>query len=263
METILEFFRKLLCLPVLASEHGRDVDILIIYIHWLMIVLFAGWLAYFLYALLRFRKSNNPKADYHGVRGHTSTWLEIAVAAIEAVLLLGLAIPFWAKMASASQFPKESESTVVHIVAQQFAWNIRYPGADGIAGRQDFHLVNAANNPFGLDPKDPNGKDDFTTLNELHVPVNKPVIVKLTSKDVIHSFKVIALRITQDAIPGLPIPTHFKPTKEGVYQINCAQLCGSGHASMASGRLTVESEENYKTWLAAKSKSGGATQSFE
>jgi cytochrome c oxidase subunit 2 len=185
------------------------------------------------------------------------------VAVIEAVLLLGFAIPFWGKMAAASQFPKESESTVIHVVAQQFAWNVRYPGTNGIAGRQDFHLV-SDKNPFGLDPNDPNGKDDFTTLNEVHVPVNKPVIVKLTSKDVIHSFKIIAMRVTQDVIPGLVVPTHFIPTKVGVYQINCAQLCGNGHATMAMGRLTVESEENYQKWLAAKSKAGGgATQSFE
>ncbi|MBI3851015.1 MAG: hypothetical protein HY298_12170 [Verrucomicrobia bacterium] len=263
METIFEFFHKLLCLPVSASEHGRDVDLLIIYIHWLMIVLFVGWLAYFFYALLRFRKTTHPKADYHGVRSHTSSYLEVAVAVVEAVLLLGFAIPFWSRMAAASQFPKESESTVIHVVAQQFAWNIRYPGKDGIAGKQDFRLV-SDKNPFGLDPNDPNSKDDFTTLNEMHVPVNKPVIVKLTSKDVIHSFKIIAMRVTQDAIPGLPVPTHFKPTKVGVYQINCAQLCGNGHATMAMGRLTVESEEDYQKWLAAKSKSaGGAAQSFE
>jgi cytochrome c oxidase subunit II len=264
MDALIQFFRKLLGLPVLASQHGREVDAFIVYVHWLMLALFVGWLAYFVYVLVRFRQSRHPRADYHGVRNHASSYLEGMVVLIEGVLLLGFAIPLWAKMAGANQFPRESESTVIHVVAQQFAWNVRYPGLDGKFGRQDFQRVNAGNNPLGLDPDDPAGRDDVSTLNEVHVPVNKPVIVQLTSKDVIHSFKIIAMRVTQDAIPGLRIPTHFTPTQEGVYQINCAQLCGNGHAAMAAGRLIVESEETYRQWLAARSKSAaGATQSFE
>jgi len=97
-------------------------------------------------------------------------------------------------------------------------------------------------------------------LNEIHVPVNKPVIAYITSKDVIHSFKLVAMRVTQDAIPGMRVPVWFKPTKEGRYQIYCAQLCGNGHAAMAQGFLVVESEQQYAKWLASKS---GATMSFE
>lgn len=262
MENVIAFFSKLLGMPVLASKHGIEVDNLIIYVHWLMIALFIGWLGYFVYALFRFRKGKHPRADYDGVKSHASTYVEVAVAVIEGVLLIGFAIPFWYQ--NAGKFPAESESTVVHVVAQQFAWNVRYPGADGKAGRQDFHLVNAATNPFGLDPNDPDGKDDFATVNDLHVPINKPVIINLTSKDVIHSFKVIAMRITQDAIPGLKIPSHFTPTKIGTYQINCAQLCGNGHASMSNGRLVVQTQEDFDKWIAAKSKTGGgASQSFE
>jgi cytochrome c oxidase subunit 2 len=255
---------KILGLPVLASEHGRQVDDLIIYIHWLMIVLFVGWLAYFAYALFRFRKSRNPRADYFGVRNHASNYIEIAVAIVEGVLLIGLAVPYWAR--AVDKFPPAEESTVIQVVAQQFAWNIRYPGKDGKFGKQDMHFV-TAENPFGVDPNDPAGKDDVQVLNEMHVPFVKnpdgkyrPVIVYVSSKDVVHSFKVIALRVTQDAIPGLRIPTWFRPTEEGRFQINCAQLCGNGHSSMTQGFLTVESPEAYEKWLA--SKVGGAT-SFE
>ncbi len=245
---------KLLGLPVIASEHGRDVDNLVIYVHWLMAVLFVGWIVYFVYALFRFRASRHPKADYVGIKGHASTYVEGLVALIEGVLLIVFAVPLWSK--AVDQFPKESESTVVRIAAQQFAWNVRYPGTNGIFGKQDIKLV-SANNPLGVDPNDPNGKDDIQTLNELHVPINKPVLIYLTSRDVIHSFKLIAARVTQDAIPGMTIPVHFKPTQEGRFQINCAQLCGNGHSGMSQGFLIVESQDAYNKWLLAKTKSAG------
>jgi len=252
---------NLLGLPVLASEHGRDVDNLIIYVHWLMIVLFVGWLAYFAYALFRFHCSRNPKADYVGVKNHASNYIEGAVAIVEGVLLIGVAVPLWAK--AVDKFPDKNQSTVLQIVAQQFAWNVRYPGKDGEFGQQDMTLVSEAN-VFGVDPNDPKGKDDAIGLNEIHVPFVKnadgktrPVIIYLSSKDVIHFFKLIALRITQDAIPGLTFPIWFRPTQEGRFQINCAQLCGVGHSTMAQGFLVVESQEAFDKWLA--SKSGGAT----
>src|SRR5215470_10010133 len=130
----MEKFSKLLGLPVVASEHGKDVDALIIYVHALMIVLFVGWLAYFLYTLFRFHRSRNPKADYVGVKNHASNYIEGAVALIEAVLLIGVAVPLWAK--AMDKFPDPKQSTVLHIAAQQFAWNLLYPGKDGEVGRQ-------------------------------------------------------------------------------------------------------------------------------
>jgi cytochrome c oxidase subunit II len=258
-----DFFAKLLGLPVLASENGKAVDDLIIYIHWLMIALFVGWFAFFIFTLWRFRAKKNPKADYHGVRGHTSSYVEFAVAGIEAVLLIFVAVPLWAKASDVSKIPDDADATKVQVVAQQFAWNFRYPGKDGVFGKQDMRFV-TSDNVFGVDPNDPNGKDDIQELNMLRVPVNKPVIVYISSKDVIHSFKIIAMRVTQDAIPGMRIPTWFKPTVVGRYQINCAQLCGNGHSSMSGGVLDVESQEDYDKWLAAKSASaGGAATSFE
>lgn len=245
---------KILNLPILASEGGADTDRLISYLHWLMFALFIGWIIYFLFTLFRFRKTKHVKADYHGVRSHFSSYLELTVAGIEAVLLIFVAYPVWARHTSG--FPKESESTVVQVVGQQFAWNFRYPGKDGIFGKQDMARV-SQDNLFGVDPADPNGKDDVQVLNEIHVPMGKPVICYISSKDVIHSFRLMAMRVTQDAIPGMRIPIWFKPTKEGRFQIYCAQLCGNGHAAMAAGRLVVENEEAYNKWLG--SKSGGAT----
>jgi cytochrome c oxidase subunit 2 len=246
---------QLLGMPPLASEHGQQVDNLIVYIHWLMVALFVGWIIYFGYVLVRFHHKRNPRADYAGVKNHSSSYIEVAVVLVEFVLLAFVAVPLWA--GAVDKFPAESESTVVQIVAQQFNWNIRYPGANHTFGRQDMQLVKD-NNIFGVDPDDANGKDDVQLLNEMHVPVNKPVIIYISSKDVIHSFKVLAMRVTQDAIPGMRIPIHFTPTKEGRYQINCAQLCGNGHSSMSAGMLVVESQGAFDKWLASKTPGAAA-----
>jgi cytochrome c oxidase subunit II len=251
---------KLLGLPVLASQHGKDVDNLIIYVHWLMIVLFVGWLAYFAYTLFRFHRSRNPKADYIGVKSHASSYIEGAVAIVEGILLVGVAVPLWAKAVGPTHFPAENESTVIQIVAQQFNWNARYPGKDGKFGRQDMRLVNSTNT-FGVDYTDPSSKDDIPVLNEIHVVVNKPVIAYISSKDVIHSFKIIAMRVTQDAIPGMRVPLWFTPTAVGTYQINCAQLCGNSHSAMTGGSLVVQTQADFDKWLATKTP--GAVQSLE
>ena len=104
-----------------------------------------------------------------------------------------------------------------------------------------------------VDPNDPKGKDDVQVVNEVHVPLVKnpdgqfrPVVVYISSKDVIHSFKIIAMRVTQDAIPGLMIPLHFKPVKTGTNIINCVQLCGNSHYAM-KGTLAVVSGDNQST----------------
>ena len=175
-------------------------------------------------------------------------------------MLIGFAIPYWAM--AVDKFPAEKDSTVIQIVAQQFSWSVRYPGKDGLFGKQDMRWVSSTN-AFGIDPNDPNGKDDAENANEIHVVVNKPVIAKISSKDVIHSFKIIAMRVTQDAIPGMRIPIHFTPTQEGRYQINCAQLCGAGHASMSSGYLVVESQEAFDKWVATKVPTPGTAGGFE
>jgi cytochrome c oxidase subunit 2 len=259
LDPLIQFTSKLLHLPVLASENGKPVDELIIYIHWLMIVLFIGWFAYFIYCLRRFHASRNPKADHVGARSHASSYVELAVAGIEVVILVGFAIPMWARANDVTKLPDRDQAIEIQVMAQQFGWNARYAGKDGKFGDQSMSLVKESN-IFGVDPADEKGKDDVVVYNDLHVPVNKPVIAYVGSKDVIHSFKVIAMRVTQDAIPGMRIPCWFKATKEGKYQINCAQLCGNGHTSMSGGYITVESEEKYNAWLA--SKTGGAA-SFE
>jgi len=244
-------------LPDAASAHAASIDQIIGLVHWLMAILFIGWGTFFVYVLVRFRQGRNPRADYAGVKSKVSTWLEVGVAAFEAVLLIGFSIPSWAERVD--QRPPDAEATVVRVVAQQFAWNIWYPGADGIFGDQDISLVDEETNPLGLD-RSGNGADDITTINQMHLPVNKPAIIRISSKDVIHSFSLPQMRIKQDAIPGLRIPVWFIPTvttaemrarkgdEDYNYEIACAQLCGNSHYSMR-GFLTVETQEEYQAWL--------------
>jgi cytochrome c oxidase subunit 2 len=253
------FAQNVLFMPELASVHGQRVDALMVYIHWLMIALFIGWSLYFVYTLWRFSARRNPKADYDGSKSHLPKGIELAVVGAEAVLLIFVAIPIWAK--NVQDFPKPEDSTVIQIMAQQFAWNARYPGPDGKFGRQDMKLI-SNDNVFGVDPTDSAGKDDVQVLNEIHVVVNKPVLIYLSSKDVIHSLKLVAMRLTQDAIPGLRIPCTFTPTKLGRYQIECAQLCGNGHAAMSGGFVIVQSQEDFDKWLKSKS-AAPAPASFE
>ncbi len=199
----------LLGLPIDASAQGAPIDNLLIIVHYLMFILFAGWITYFIVTLIRFRQSKHPKATYTGVKSHVSSYVEVGVAVTEAVLLVGFAFPIWS--ARVNRMPDEKEATVVRIVAQQFAWNVHYPGPDGVFGRSAIDLV-SSDNPLGLDTSDPYEKDDITTINQLNLPVGKPVIIELSSKDVIHSLNLPLFRVKQDAIPGQMVKVWFTPT---------------------------------------------------
>jgi cytochrome c oxidase subunit 2 len=187
------------------------------------------------------------------VKSGISTHLEFSVVLIEAVLLLGFAIPLWAKRVN--QFPPGKEALLVHVVAQQFNFNYHLPGPDGQFGRRDISFQSNAN-PLGLDPNDPAGKDDIVTTGELHVPVNRPVIVELSSKDVIHNFFLTDMRIAGDAIPGSLIPMWFTPVKTGTYEVICGQLCGLGHYGM-KGTLVVDTPQDYEAWLKERAELSG------
>jgi len=102
------------------------------------------------------------------------------VAIVEVLLLVGISIPFWSWKVSA--FPTEPDTVYVRVIAQQFAWNIHYPGPDGKFGRTNIKLVDEQTNPIGLDRADPDAKDDIVTLNQLHIPVNRPIVVEITTK---------------------------------------------------------------------------------
>jgi len=126
-------------LPALASAHGGQIDSMIGWVHVFMLILFVGWGGFFAYCLVRFRRSRNPVANYTGVKSHTSSYLEVGVAVVEAILLFGFAIPLWAARVDA--IPPESQALVVQITGEQFAWNAHYAGPDGVFGRTDIKLL--------------------------------------------------------------------------------------------------------------------------
>lgn len=200
-------------LPPDISAHGSSIDIIIEYVHWFMAALFVGWGSYFLYCLIKFRAGANPNATYGDAKAKPSKAAEVLVIVIEAVLLVGFSIPVWAYYRG--QPPSNDKNPLtVRVVAQQFAWNMHYPGPDGKFGQTKAELVDEALNPIGLDRDgDPHAADDHVSVNIFHIPKDRDVLVRLSSKDVIHSFAVPLLRVKQDAIPGMEIPIWFKATK--------------------------------------------------
>lgn len=238
-------------MPPDYSAHGPELDRLNANVHWLMLILFIGWGLVFMYMLLRFRRSRQPKAIYHGTKSHLSTYAEFGVLVVEVVLLVVFSIPLWARWTSPPG--PEQNPLEVRVVAEQFAWNVHYPGPDHVFGKTDIDLVSSSN-PLGLDINDPSAKDDVVTLNQLHMEVNRPVIVRLTSKDVIHSFALPYMRVKQDAIPGMQVPVHFTPVKTSgaeTWEIACAQLCGLGHYRMR-GQYHVHTKEEFDAWMASQ-----------
>ncbi len=251
----LALINEFLGMPPNASAEGYQVDHIIEFSHWFMGALFVGWWVFFIFVLVRFRQKRNPVASHEGVTSGISTHLEFAVVLIDALLLVGFAIPLWAHRVN--NIPDEKNAILVHAVGQQFSWNFHLPGPDGKFGRRDIYLESNSN-PLGLDQKDPAAKDDLTSLGEIHVPVNRDVIVDISAKDVIHSFALPAMRMAQDAIPGQVIPISFKPIKTGSYEIVCGQLCGLGHYAM-KGTLVVDTPADYQAWLKERAELAGTS----
>ncbi len=201
------------------------------------------------YAVWRHRKKSEHS------RGNTR--IEVFLAAITAIVFIALAITgqrVWAQL-NLNQSPPDAIR--IEVVAQQFAWNFRYPGSDGEFGSVDPRLYNDADNsigarpgPLGIDPRDPAGIDDMV-ITTLVVPVNRPVGLILRAKDVTHDFYVPALRLKHDAVPGMRINIHFTAVREGRYEIACAELCGQLHHQMRA-ILEVKSQDEYEAWLKEK-----------
>jgi cytochrome c oxidase subunit 2 len=230
--------------PEQISEHGGAIDAQFIRTLVVVAISFISAQVVLGSFIWRFRGRGTGRATYT----HGSVKLEVGLMLLTAVVFVTLAAmgqKVWAQLHLREAPP---DAVQIEVTAQQFAWNIRYPGADGKFGRTAVKFVDDQTNPVGVDPQDPAGKDDVVSVNRMAVPVNRPIQVTLRSKDVTHSFFVPVLRLKQDAVPGMQIPIHFKAMKTGEYEIACAELCGLTHFKM-KGYLMVMSDQEFATWL--------------
>ena len=247
---MIEWINNAIGMHEMASKHGHVANHMMGLIHWFMAIVFVGWSIFMAVILYKFRRKKNPNASYEGITSHFSTHLEIGVVIVEIVLLLGFALPLWAVRADAKARPTGDDVVNIRAVGEQYRWSFHYAGADRMMGLTSFERYSGAN-AVGLVAEDPNAADDFISVNELVVPVGRPVIVQVTSKDVIHGLHVVPMFSQQDAIPGSEIPMWFIPDKEGEWNIVCAQLCGAGHAQMVSTVKAVSAEE-FDQWYAGQ-----------
>lgn len=239
-------------LPENVSTIGETIDHLFWFIFAVTGIVFIGVEVILVVFLIKYRHREGRR----GAWVHGNNKIEILWTAVPAIFLAVLALMSqraWSKakpgLAEFTGPVPQSDALIIEIVAQQFAWNIRYPGKDGVFGRRDPALVSAAN-PIGLDLNDPAAQDDILTVNQLHFPVNRKIRVRLTSLDVLHSFFLPEFRVKQDAVPGMLVNVLFDGKKPGNYEIACAELCGLGHYRM-KGFVTVhDSEASFEKWLA-------------
>jgi cytochrome c oxidase subunit 2 len=234
-------------LPVAASEHASAFDGVLLSVHAHMALQALAWGAFFLICLVRFRRRRNPEPSRNGAGALLPVIAIGAVIVGDAALLAGAALPAW--MARSTQ-PPLAEALEIRVVAEQFAWNIHYPGPDGVLGSTSDALISASN-PLGIDRRDPSARDDIGILNALTLPLGRPVVVHLSSRDVIHAFTLNEMRVKQDATPGMVVTTWFTPVRTGTWDIACSQLCGLGHYRMR-GEYSVVTEEEWKVWLAGE-----------
>lgn len=231
----------LLGAPENASAHGVLIDNMNNFVHWFMLILAVGWGTFFFYCLYRFHHTRNPKADYYGVRTHLSTHLELGVIVTEVMLLLGFAFPLWAERVN--DYPVHRNDVVyVRVIGEQFLWKFHYPGPDGKFGATRPEMIGQTSD-IGLDPNDPASADDYFVQNTMTIPVNQPVVMQITSRDVIHNFALHSMRMAQDAIPGMEINMWFEPITIGEYEAVCGQLCGANHYSMKAVVNVVSKED--------------------
>ncbi len=235
-------------LPVAASSYARDLDTDFYLLLSGMVLMFFLWLGAFVYFLLRYRSGRAHQVERSGRGGGWALGAGLSIIVFELAVIVVYSVPTWAHVRM--WLPSEKDAVEVEVKAQQYAWNVRYPGPDGKFGRTDPKLVHFTN-PIGLDFSDPAAKDDVVLANEIHLPLGRPAIIRLSSLDVIHSLFIPEFRLKQDAVPGMSIPLWVKPTRLGTYDMVCAQLCGFAHAFM-DGKVIVESPEAFEAWLKSR-----------
>jgi cytochrome c oxidase subunit 2 len=241
-------------MPELASRHGAGIDAMLKYLLATTGGIFL--IGYVLLGYLVWRGTRRDTIQARTVSRRTelliSGLIGLAVGVIGEGGVLAIGMPVWDEYFRANP---QGEVVTIDVTAQQFMWNVRYPGADGVFGAIDPALIDEATNPLGQVRSDPAGADDIVTINEIAVPVNRTVRVRLHSKDVIHSFFLPNFRVKQDAVPGMSPEVVFVPTKTGDYELACAELCGLAHYRMR-GFFHVLDDAGYRDWLTLQAAAG-------
>lgn len=231
-------------LTPLASNWGT-IDDTINLTFWVTGSVFVAVNLFLAWAIIRYRHKDNRRADYEPENNKLEWWLT-GLTTIGVVAMLAPGLFVWAEFVNVPEDAWELE-----VVGQQWHWTYRFPGADGIHGTSDATLI-TQNNPFGLNPDDPNGQDDKVVYDPVvHVPVGKPMKVLLRAKDVLHNFTVPQFRVKMDLVPGLVTYVWLIPTRTGTFDILCEELCGVGHFTMR-GRIVVEEQADFDIWLAGQ-----------
>ncbi|MDP2620912.1 MAG: cytochrome c oxidase subunit II [Hyphomicrobiales bacterium] len=225
----------------IASNWGY-IDNTIIITFWITGVVFIAVILFMAYCVLRFRNRAGRQAHYEPENKKLEWWLTIGTAVgVAGMLTPGLFV--WNQFVTVPEGAAE-----VEVVGQQWQWSYRLPGEDGVLGTSDARHV-SFDNPLGINPDDPNGKDDvIIEADDLHLPVDKPVKMLLRSIDVLHDFYVPQFRAKMDMVPGSVTYFWLTPTRTGTFEILCAELCGVGHYAMR-GVVLVDEEVDYQAWL--------------
>lgn len=225
----------------IASNWGY-IDDTIIITFWITGVVFVGIILFMAYCVLRYRYREDRRAEYRPESKKLEIWLTVLTAVgVAAMLTPGLFV--WNQFVSVPEGAAE-----VEVLGQQWQWSYRFPGKDGVLGTSDSRKI-SSENPFGLNPDDPNGKDDvLVQSDELHLPIGRPVKVLLRSLDVLHDFYVPEFRAKMDIVPGQVTYFWLTPTRTGRFNALCFELCGVGHHNMR-GTVVVEEESAFEAWL--------------
>jgi cytochrome c oxidase subunit 2 len=246
------FMQRTWWMPELASVHGVAIDrvfLITLVITGVMFILLQLVLAFF---IVRFGQRGDRKAQYSvrpRLEKRFALYAGIIIFLVDVTIFV-LGDSEWFKAWGAAP----DNPVIVEATSEQFVWNFRYPGADGVFGKTDPQLISTTNT-LGVDSADKASADDILSINQLHIPEGKPVKMRLRSKDVIHSFYLPNLRVKQDTVPGMQIDLLFIPSKPGQFEIACNQLCGLGHYRMRAF-LTVESSEAFNNWLSGMAQGG-------
>ena len=228
--------------PPPISQHGQAYDAQFNATLWVTGVIFFLAQIALGYVIIRFRDKGGTAKYSHGNNVLEAVWTSATALLFIGLVLAGTRI--WAAVHFEEAPP---DALRIEVMSKQFAWAFRYAGPDGKFGRTDLKQINdQGGNPFGIDEKDPAGKDDITSAS-IKVPAGKPILLIMKSRDVIHNFFVRELRLKQDIVPGMEIPFHFQADQIGVYEVPCSELCGLGHHQMRT-TLEVMSEANFEKW---------------